>query len=269
MNVKIIISRDAGPECGEKLFEVGGLLLKVFQNRDLVGEFTGEEHFPDHSVFYVTIARVQKSIDALQHVFLQCDLLNNTTISREESGSAAAPIADATRVIGVLKRRPSKPRYRKPQIGEYYAIPLPNGRFGYARFIYSNRHCGDLVQVLDAFTTSDKTATLDDLKRASPLFPPVITSVTACVENGGWRKIGRQSGELTFDHPVFRSSICSVLRGVPGQYHDWLLCDKVGHSQYVGHLLPEHLKYEYDTSWLPDELAKRIVTGTNPYDAWT
>jgi len=268
----------AGVDEGVFLNNVGLVcseLLGVLSDRRGRGasEFTGEEFGPGEAVLSLRSGDVKGLLTAARTILEQHNLLKDAfALVREDSVSsrsdARVPLQDLDVWLGVLRQHALtkiSPKKHRPKVGDYYAVPLLDGRFGYLQYVHRDRRWGDLVQVFSLITCKEPAA-LSDLCSASPMFPPVLTAVGVGVQVGGWRLIGsvRRTGEFRF--PTFRATNSLLFRmHEPGVYDDWWLWS-AGESQFVGRLTSEQRKLEYHLWWAPQELARRIATGENEYD---
>jgi hypothetical protein len=181
------------------------------------------------------------------------------------STSEATFVTGVGRRISITYRKGAQGhRIRRPRVGDLYAIPLPDSRFGHAHYVLRHKEAGDLVQVLAVVSKSP--AGIPTLAKAQPLFPPIRTSVDACIRAGGWGLIGRLPVPSPFPLPRFRNSITAFLRHEPGRYADWYVWPFGGDPLFVG-LLPESLRgLEFDVCLAPGDIADRIATGLTVFD---
>jgi hypothetical protein len=143
----------------------------------------------------------------------------------------------------------------KVEIGDYFRMPLPDGRWAYCQYLHHNGELGYLVRVFDRITAEplDSTAELD---RAGLLFPPVFVGLLASVGSGRWTRIGTTPVN-DFVFPKFRQAMGTK----PGTYHDWRIWD--GKKTVKIGTLPEQMrKYELAMVWGDEGLEERIVAGT-------
>lgn len=165
-------------------------------HKDRAGEFTGEEYGPQSqgpdpsqwTLFVVTkdAVRVLPSIGSL---FAQAGLLTGSTaiIRRDvvaNTSDLMFPLSDVDLWLEQVRRfatQPAPRSGRRPKVNDYYAIPLPDGRYGHAQYIHKIPRPigGDLVQVLAVI--QDVPATLQELVDGPPLFPPVMMIVSLAV----------------------------------------------------------------------------------------
>lgn len=145
-------------------------------------------------------------------------------------------------------------------IGDYLAIPLPDGRSAYGQYVYFHPLYATLVRILDIISSSE--APMGELDSAGDLFPPVFVGINVALRMKLWRIVGRAQPKA-FVFPLFRCR--QGLERQPGTYNDWLLWD--GESYKRQGLLPvEYRGLEYLVGWSSDGLEKRIATGKNePY----
>jgi len=152
-----------------------------------------------------------------------------------------------------------------PKIGDYFEILLPDGRRAYGQYVFwdgpPNRPAsglGSLVQIYDV--VSHKELSLDDLRSASLLFPPVFTGLKAAIKSGAWRIVGHLPVE-GFIFPKFRSTFGTK----PGVYHDWKIWDGEKET-FIGDLPAKYRSLEAKVGWGYQLLEDRIATGINRYD---
>jgi hypothetical protein len=170
--------------------------------------------------------------------------------------------------LGANSRRArKKPKHsRKPELGDFYSIPLLDGRFGHATYVYRiPRYC-DLLQVLDLITI--EPAHLDGLIGVKSMFPPIKTVVSVGISRAGWQLVSHTEPDPNFRPPIFRGSNSASVTEQPGVYEDWWLSSGPNDWTFAGKLTEEMRDLEYDCFWNPWELADRIATGKNPYDRY-
>jgi hypothetical protein len=145
----------------------------------------------------------------------------------------------------------------KPEIGDVYRIPLSDGRFAYAHYVYSDfgraQSHGWLVRVLDIIDNG--YATVDQLSRAGDLFPPVYVGLRAPIEQGLWQKIATipPSG---FHYPTFRVNM-KMKNGTSDAWSLW----NGREMEYIGNLPEELRKLSILTIVGYVALRQRIATG--------
>jgi Immunity protein 26 len=141
------------------------------------------------------------------------------------------------------------------RLGDYFRIPLPDGRWAYCQFVHKNDKLGTLVRVFDRITSKPLDSTAE-LEGAGLLFPPVFVGLLASVGSGRWVRIGNMPVE-DFVFPTFRQAMGTK----PGTYHDWRIWDGK-RTVSIGNL-PEHMRsLELKQVWGDEGLEERIVTGT-------
>jgi hypothetical protein len=87
--------------------------------------------------------------------------------------------------------------------GDFFELPLSDGRFAYGQYVFKDRKMGPLIQVFDLI--SENRIQIEQLKTAYPLFPPIITGLFAAIRTGMWNVIGRKAVE-NFTYPNFVST---------------------------------------------------------------
>jgi hypothetical protein len=145
------------------------------------------------------------------------------------------------------------------RLGDCFAIPLPDGRYGYCQLLASDTKNGYLIRVFDK-TTSKMNQSTDSLRDIGEMFPPVFVGLRASVRSGRWKPIG-QLPIPDFKFPRFR-----YRRGglSPGVYDNWMVLDGQ-HYESIGRLPPELRSIEHELVWGDESLEKRIATRRNPY----
>ena len=147
-------------------------------------------------------------------------------------------------------------------IGDYFAFKIGDGRYAYAQYLYNHELYASLVRVLDLITQSQ--ATIEQIRAAGDLFPPVFVGVNVPIRGKLWCKVGSDI-VLNFSFPLFRCR--QGISYVAGKYYDWLLWDGVKYLP-LGELPVQYRRLEYLAGWSSDGLERRILTGINePYDS--
>lgn len=257
-------------ESANRLSEV---LMELLADGDL-GNFTGEEYRGNEAVFFFESTQLVSVLPKVREVVDRLGLLRQSSVVIRKDALAgesdlSAHLHDLSlwreRLEQFLKGR-GKTRGRRPEVYDYYAVPLPDGRFGHLQYIHQDTMYGDLVQVL-AVITAARPCSLAELIDGKLLFPPVQTSVSVGIRTGGWIFLGNHPQETEFLFPTFRGTNSLLLRRhEPGIYEDWWLWSGGENWQPVGKLTNEQRKLEYNVSWAPENLARRIATGENEYE---
>jgi len=237
------------------------------------GEYTGEEFRPNEAVFSFELRNVKAVLLRLRSLVEAIGLLEESfvvvrTNAVSDESDLPVPLKEIGRWSDRLDQlsRSKRKRGRRPKVGDYYALPLPDGRFGHLQYVHRDPESGDFVQVW-AVITSGQPAGVDTLARAKPLFPPVITAVSVGIEIGGWVLLGNRPLAEPFRFPQFRGTNSLLFRRhEPGVYADWWLWSGGDTWLPVGSLNDEQRQLEYHTAWQPQKLALRIATGENEYD---
>ncbi len=155
----------------------------------------------------------------------------------------------------------------KLQVGDVFCVPLSDGRYAYAHYIYYDDQKGDAVKpaghgpLIRIFNqVSDEVLPLEKVVSREELFPPVFGGLHAAVKSGAWKKIDHLP-VTNFIYPTFR-----ITSGTgPGTYHDWRLWD--GHKIiFLGDLPEEDQKLELLMGWTAGMIETRITTGKNPFN---
>ena len=145
---------------------------------------------------------------------------------------------------------------RRIKIGDVYQIPLPNGHFAFAQYVYLHSLMGYLVRVFYHIQeTGDTIPSPEQLLASGQRFPPVFVGLVAAVRTGKWRRVGKFPVE-NFQFPVFRTTSAAKL----GIRDDWQLWDGECY-RFVGKLPEEYRSFEIRQVWGLGNLAARIVGG--------
>lgn len=151
---------------------------------------------------------------------------------------------------------------KRLKIGMYLSIPLADGRFAYAQYLYYDKHeegvgnppkHGYLIQVFDLIT--DREFTIEELGDPLPLFPPVFTIPQIAVRQGRWHVIGWRPVEH-FIHPTFR---WGSEDNPDRPYRHWRIWDGVICTM-IGLLPPELKKLEDLCIWNAIAIEDRITS---------
>jgi Immunity protein 26 len=143
----------------------------------------------------------------------------------------------------------------KIEIGDYFRVPLPDGRWAYCQYVQQSDELGYLVRVFDRVDKEPLNSAVE-LDGVGLLFPPVFVGLRASVRSGRWQKIGAMpvNGLIV---PKFRFTMGTK----PGTYHDWRIWD--GRNTVSIGDLPEHMRsLELKQVWGDEGLEERIVAGT-------
>lgn len=162
--------------------------------------------------------------------------------------------------VGSARGKQSRRSKRaKPQIGDVFVIPLPDGRKAYGQYVHYHMDpygpWGETVHVFDLIT--EKEVPVERLATARPMFPPVVVMLPEALSRGRWQVIGRLSVEA-FSLPLYR--YLQIPNPAPGVYHDWWLWDG-REGTFIGDLSPEYRSLEYWQGYDAEELEHRIATG--------
>lgn len=161
--------------------------------------------------------------------------------------------------------RVKKRRGRSVRVLDCFAIPLPDGRFGHCQYAHTDEELGDYLRVFDI--VDHRIHPAEELHHAGLLFPIILTAVKVCVEVARWRFIGRTALREPFRYPSFRISNTAIFQHTAGVYNDWSICDGPcwEDSRFVGRLPSELRELEFRSWWPPQDIARRIVEGYNPF----
>src|SRR5690242_13149278 len=107
---------------------------------------------------------------------------------------------------------------KRLKIGDFFRIPLPDGRSAFAQYILRDGF-GGLTRIFD--WVSAEPVALEKLSPKRLLFPPVYVGLLAALKEGRWQIVGNCPIEEDFKFPRFRFSFGAK----PGIYHDWKIYD--------------------------------------------
>lgn len=148
---------------------------------------------------------------------------------------------------------------RRPKVGDVIEIPLPDGRKGYAQFVYLDSRQGPMIQVLDLI--AEDTPSVDLILASPPMFPPVITGLFAAARTGMWKVLGNYP-VVDFKYPGF---VSANYDSKTGEARVWFLWNGERYER-IGERLPEEIRgLEYLVVWDPHDIVDRIVTGQYPF----
>ena len=158
------------PEQQVEAAQLEDLLLSKLPQQTLQG-FDGNEVRPEAWVLYFESGSPLKLLARVAEIL--------QTAGKELSGFQAVIIdsgereADGVRVSldEMPERLPQRKRQRKPKVFDYFAVPLPGGRFGHVQYAARIEPAGDFVVALDL--VSERHAVLDTLIAAPIRFGPV------------------------------------------------------------------------------------------------
>ncbi len=248
-----------------------GLSVSAATHRVLEERSDNLEDPDDGPVIWLVLAALQMEQGALQPEVKERALAvvdQGMGLGRwEEAGPE--PLAERKRVLEELARRlrsakagAAQDRHRKrvrPEIGDVFVIPLPDGRRAYGQYVHHHLDpygpWGEMVQVFDLIT--EEEVPLEQLTTAGPMFPPVVAMLPEALSRGRWRLIGRLPVE-GFSLPLYR--YLEIPDPQPGVYHDWWIWDGQK-ATFVGELPPEYRSLEYWQGYDVEELENRIATG--------
>ncbi len=144
-------------------------------------------------------------------------------------------------------------------IGDYFLVPLPDGRVTYVKYVFFHDRYATLVQTLDLI--ADKEQSTEVIFSAPPLFPPTFVGFNDAVRKKHWRVVANQP-VVDFQFPLFRCTQAITHGLEPGIFHDWMLWDGKEYTK-LGDLPTRYQRLEYLASWASDLLEERIATGRN------
>jgi len=146
------------------------------------------------------------------------------------------------------------------KVGDIFEIPLSDGRKACGQYVFADPKWGPMIQVFDLIT--EQRIRVEQLRKARPLFRPVITGLRAAVRERYWSIIGHLSvGGFTY--PKF---ISPLIDHKTETLRTWYLWDGEEFLQ-LGRKLPEEYRHlEQLVVWDPHDVTHRIETGENPLD---
>lgn len=248
------------------------ILCLLEQTKD--GTLTGEEVGSGETTLSFECHKPELMVPKLRDRLARSNLLRGSfaviySTRVPDNAGVKVPLDDEQTMVNGLaaasKLRSGRQGHH-PRLGDYFAIPLPDGRYGHLRYSYRDAIEGDLVEVL-AVICQGGPANFEEIVDSKLLFPPVITSVAIGVRVGGWVFLGNTKPAEKFQFPIFRGTNSLLLRRhEPGVYDDWWLWSGGDSWTFAGKLDMEQRKLEYHVAWPPQLLAKRIATMENEYD---
>lgn len=149
----------------------------------------------------------------------------------------------------------------RPKIGYIIEIPLSRGKKAYGQYVFWDDKRGPLLQIYDLIIDSTSHVELENIVKAKPLFPPVITGLFAAIRTGLWKVVGNMPVK-GFKYPGFISTFWNEKTGEAGVWYLWNGVESIR----LGDQLPEEYKnLEFGVVWSPYDVADRIETGVYPY----
>lgn len=145
------------------------------------------------------------------------------------------------------------------KLGDVFELRLSNGRKAYGQFVHKDKVMGPLLQVFSLVT--EKDATLDEIMRSGPLFPPVITGLYAAVRKGLWKVVGH----LPVENFIYPNFIRTLYDQETGKASIWFLWNGEKSIRIGSELTPEQKKLEYLAVWSPYDVVLRIEAGELPF----
>lgn len=152
---------------------------------------------------------------------------------------------------------------KRVRVGDVFEIPLSNERKTFGQYVFKDIKTGPLILVFDliAEAAALPEVSLERLRSAVPLFPPIFADVYGAVRRGLWPVVGR----MTIEGFVYEPFISTFHDPRTGRAAIWFLWDGEK-SIRIGWDLPEECKkLEYLVIWSPHDVVERIETGRIPY----
>ncbi len=145
-------------------------------------------------------------------------------------------------------------------VGDIFEIPLSDGRKAFGQYVFRDKHQGPLIQVFDLIVKGD--VSVEEIINSKPLFPPVITGLSAAYRIGLWKKIGYIPIK-DFKYPLFISTLLGNLNRKPRQ---WFLWDGKKYHKLGTKLPKKYQKLEMLVVYSPYDIPKRIETGERRFE---
>lgn len=251
----------AGADAIERLF------MDAFHRQQGV-EYQGNAHGGGSLVLYYESVRPRSFLKSCRSLTLLHNIEGATVraqnIADDQRAGESFTLDDYEKLLPVLNATAVK-RSRNPKIGDYYALPLSDGRWGHALYVTHEAPWGDFIQVLDIIR--DSPSNIETLIAASALFPPVGTYVARSAKIGRWKYLGNCPTTPVPIMPPMRTSPRMQCEKRPGQYQDWIVSSST-EWRAVG-ALPEELRaLEVKVPWTAEQIAHRIMTGINIYSVY-
>jgi hypothetical protein len=144
------------------------------------------------------------------------------------------------------------------KIGDIFEIPISNNQKGYAQYIIKDK-MGPIIQVFACIALTRPK--VDHVLNSGPLFPPIITGLSAAVKSGLWTKI--ENVQLkNIKYPGFVSTLYDQKTG---EANIWFYWDGNKSIRLGTELQDEFKNKEYLMVWDPHDVVHRIETGEYPF----
>lgn len=236
---------DAEHALPESAGEVETTLLSRF-TPGMLRVFDGHECRSEIFVIYFTsVRRPLKLLTALAALLKDLDMVREVSALVYQLDVDTAIRVDLANLPERLPIRRSPGRM--PVIFDYFAVPLPDGRFGHLQYISMVEPFGDFAIVLDVI--SSPPSAIEVIADAKVLFGPVRTAVAIAAKKGRWQYIGNRKRERI---PTLLFRVCSeaAWTKVPGQYSEWYTRDMISDEiRFVGMLTEEYRRLEFNRVW--------------------
>ena len=144
------------------------------------------------------------------------------------------------------------------KIGDVFEITLSDGRRAYGQYIFRDK-LGSMIRVFDVIT--EQSVSIDQLKKAGQLFPPLFTGLFAAIRKGYWKKIGY----FKVDKFVYPNFVGTNYDEKTGKASIWFLWNGERYIRLGNNLPDEYKNIEYLIVWDPHDVVRRIETGEYPY----
>ncbi|MDH5507365.1 MAG: Imm26 family immunity protein [Anaerolineae bacterium] len=249
-------------ESGVEEPEASRQVIQAWEN-----ELSDQDIYP---VFWLALAAVQLELQRLDdHVKTQAiDIIENDrhlALWQEQPQLLPSRKAVLSKLKDDLEKYKHKPpkqikkrKSKKPVVGDILEIPLSDGRKAFCQFLHFDKLRGYLISVFDLITMDD--IVIEDLSNYTPLFPPVLTFLTAAMHQG-WKIVGHLPVN-DFKYPKFLQNWHNQDSGEAGT---WQLYDGENFVN-LGRKLPRKYKnHEMLLTWNPYVIVRRIETGEYPF----
>jgi hypothetical protein len=159
---------------------------------------------------------------------------------------------EARAVTGVALRTKKAPKRQKFQVGDYFAVPLPDGRYFYGRILHYT-HLGHLIEVY-TLDTRVKLSFRQLLKRKRKVAFYKHVFVEYAFNEGRWAILGHEPIPKSFKYPRFYlGNGGQIARG-----------DKIVETPMS---VERTIRtYEAAVAFDPDTIEERLVQGM--FDGW-
>lgn len=147
----------------------------------------------------------------------------------------------------------SKARVR---VGDVYAVPLGDGRYGYVQYIKQSDRRGPLLKVFN-MVTKDRIQHAESLSEVDDMFGPIMGNIWSSVKMGTWEYLGK----LAVPNIPWPQMVNGHLDPIKKCVHTWFLITEHEDIRLGSRLPAEYRALEFALIWTADSIADRIRTG--------